>query len=329
MRWNRLRHPTTLARMKPAPEPPPTDRFLLRGLPPWVQAAPGDGVEHLLFSAGAALALLDLAQRDPVGRAPLALLRDRQALNAAEACLRLERRSESQARIRNAVCLVRVGGAPGPAGEMFLHWRRLAQADLRGTGWSARLAQVLPDHIGRAVPLADAERHRAGSPVAQAAAVLVGVLAAFPREEAAALMLADLALARALRWPAVLPLVAMHLGGRQIRTMVQDQDQTLPILARAVIAACDAALRHAADLERRARRLHAVAPKLRARGAAAALRVFLTHDAVSASSLLSPGVGGGDMAMTDRAARRLCDRLVSLGALRELTGRPSFRLYGL
>lgn len=81
----------------------------------------------------------------------------------------------------------------------------------------------------------------------------------------------------------------------------------------------------AADLARRAARLRAVTPKLRAKGAARAVELFLTEDA------LTPVVLANDVhsTLSDRAARRLCDRLVELGALRELTGRDSFRLYGL
>ena len=79
------------------------------------------------------------------------------------------------------------------------------------------------------------------------------------------------------------------------------------------------------DLARRAARLRAVTPKLRAKGAARAVDLFLTEDA------LTPVALANDVhsTLSDRAARRLCDRLVELGALRELTGRDSFRLYGL
>ena len=78
-------------------------------------------------------------------------------------------------------------------------------------------------------------------------------------------------------------------------------------------------VRLAADLASRATHLKAIAPKLRAKGAEDAVEMFLNRDAVAPSALPLP----------DRAARRLCDRLVDLGAVRELTGRDTFRLYGV
>ena len=61
----------------------------------------------------------------------------------------------------------------------------------------------------------------------------------------------------------------------------------------------------------------------------AAVALFLSEDAVAPVSMLSPMIQGTTISMTDRAARRFCDRLVELGVARELTGRPTFRLYGL
>lgn len=82
------------------------------------------------------------------------------------------------------------------------------------------------------------------------------------------------------------------------------------------------ALPVAIDLTRRTAHLQAVVPKLRAKRAGDAVALFLTKDA------LSPSVALADL-MSDRAARRLCDRLVELGVVRELTGRDTFRLYGV
>ena len=63
-------------------------------------------------------------------------------------------------------------------------------------------------------------------------------------------------------------------------------------------------------------------PKLRAKGAGAALQALLDEDCLAASSEI-----GGQL--SERGARRLFDRLVAFGAIRELTGRATFRLYGL
>ncbi|MEM9212005.1 MAG: DUF1403 family protein [Pseudomonadota bacterium] len=52
-----------------------------------------------------------------------------------------------------------------------------------------------------------------------------------------------------------------------------------------------------------------------------AVALFLSEDALPPMALTS--------LRSDRAARRFCDRLVELGAVRELTGRDTFRLYGV
>jgi len=87
--------------------------------------------------------------------------------------------------------------------------------------------------------------------------------------------------------------------------------------------AAAAALDLAADLARRAETLIAVAPKLRAKPAQRIVELLLTEDCVS------PAEAARHAPMTDRATRRLFDRLVSSSAARELSGRPAFRLYGL
>ena len=142
------------------------------------------------------------------------------------------------------------------------------------------------------------------------------VLTEAPRGEVPALILADAALAQALGWDQIVPLLAAGLKRADLRKRGED----LRIAChRALTFSAIEAVRLAADLARRAAHLKAVAPKLRAKGAAEAVAMFLTRDAVAPAALPLP----------DRAARRLCDRLVDLGALRELTGRDTFRLYGV
>jgi hypothetical protein len=119
-----------------------------------------------------------------------------------------------------------------------------------------------------------------------------------------------------LGWGHVVPLLAMGMAARDLRG-TDPQAACHTALGRAV----GPALAQAADLTRRAQMLRATAPRVRAKAAAPALALFLTRDATAPAHL--------GALMSDRAARRLCDRLVALGGLRELTGRDMFRLYGL
>ena len=285
-----------------------SDLETLPCMPAWVTSARAETLEDVVFLSGAALNHLHLV----LGRAevPQALLRDRLALRAAEACVTLSGRSERAGDLRDAVHLLRPGDFPGPAGEICLAWRRAVERPVS----IKALGRALPTlELGQIATWLDAGK---GMPVTRAAMVMEAVLREAPRADEAALLLADAALAQALGWTHLAPLIAtglkradLHKRGHELRLACHP----------AVTASAVKATRLAVDLARRAALLKGVVPKLRAKGARAAVEIFLTQDAVAPSALPLP----------DRAARRLCDRLVDLGAVSELTGRDTFRLYGV
>lgn len=134
------------------------------------------------------------------------------------------------------------------------------------------------------------------------------------RAERIACLLLDVVLARALNWKTVLPVSAQRLTKATLRDLTAEgQGAELAVQMR-ILESIEETIRLAWDLIRRAEALRAVAPKLRAKGSDAAVDLFLTEDAVAPASMLSPRVRGTSIAMTDRAARRFCDRLVELGA---------------
>ena len=296
----------------PPPNPP--------ALPRWVrQGVSRDDIETAMFSAGSALAVLDPIARceDPVGT----LWRKRLALSSAAAVCNLEGRREGEAQLRDAFVLRREGDDPGPAGRMLIGWRALGEARaLRSAEWPARLpgffdlpqepiSEILRDigarFVGRTPPLRFA---------AEAAREVLALGAA---HRGLALWLADAVLARALGWDRPVPLLAAHLPRAAFRF---EREAWVSACAaawgRGAVAAFDLHL----DLTRRADALRAAPLRRPGKGTAAIIARLQTEDALAAQA-------GAEA--SDRAARRLFDRLTSLGLVRELTGRPTFRLYGL
>ena len=277
-------------------------------MPAWVTSARAETLEDVAFLSGAALSHLHVVlSRDDV---PHALLRERLALRAAEACVAFSGRPERAADLRDAVHLLRPSDLPGPAGETYCAWRRAVERPVSIKALDRALPTLEPGQIAMWL---DAGQ---GAPVSRAARVLEAVLNEVPRAEVPGLVLADAALAQALGWDHLLPLLAAGLKRADLRKRGEDLRLACH---RALISSAIEAVGQAADLTRRTAHLKAVTPKLRAKGAGNAVEMFLTRDVVAPTALPLP----------DRAARRLCDRLVDLGTIRELTGRETFRLYGL
>ena len=308
--------------------------------PAWARAAnPPENDAETAFFAGAALSRLDAVVRE---NPPWAgVFRRRLALSAAAANVRRAGRAEDEAALRDASHLTRPGADPGPAGRTLIAWWELSA---RSAGhWRSSFhaaAEVLgvphDEALQEAIDAAEAGA-AGGRPAPFAAAQVFGLArrALTPNAgrhslggrggegELIAAWLADAVLAQRLRWPFALPLLAAPLfagGGRRAGGDVADGAEGTIVFAYAKAAA--RAVDLSAELGRRAQKLQDVAPKLRAKGAPAALQALLDEDSLSASSTI-----GGQM--SERGARRLFDRLVALGAVRELTGRATFRIYGL
>jgi Protein of unknown function (DUF1403) len=299
-------------------------------VPAWARAS-GRADEDPLFFAGAGLALLDASLRrdPPAARA----LRQRLALQSTAACAKILRLNTHEGALRDLRFAV---GDAGPAARLLQLWRDLA----------GRPPSLDPDRIRDATTALDlpassattlaeslSEQSRAGDPVSAAAKAAAFTFSALPdaptaEAEILALWAFDLALAVRLRWARPLPLIATRILDPSLRSDGRGRPKPgdpawAGAAAGAIAAAAAAALDLAADLSRRADTLIAVAPKLRAKPASKIVDLLLAEDCVS------PAEAARHAPMTDRAARRLFDRLVALGAVRELSGRPAFRLYGL
>ncbi|GFE66978.1 DUF1403 family protein [Litoreibacter roseus] len=298
-------------------------------LPGWVTSGRAETLETVAFRSGSALTVLDQLISDPRHGVPLKLLANRLALSAATATSKLEGRLAREADIRDAYHLTPPGEVRGPDGDLLAYWREAVRMRQIGAGDIADV--VSADFAGEVGVWLDAgqERTRTHGPLAGCVSVLRAVLEVDDRAERIACLLSDIVLARALNWKTVLPITAQRLTKAALRNLTaDDQGAELAVQVR-ILEAIEETIRLARDLARRAEALCSIAPKLRAKGSDNAVDLFLGEDAVAPASMLSPYIRGTTIPMTDRAARRFCDRLVELGVARELTGRPTFRLYGI
>ncbi|MCQ4634558.1 DUF1403 family protein [Shinella sp. CPCC 100929] len=316
-----------VSRARIIPDPPP-----IFPLPPdWARAAgERQGAGDAELFAGAALAAIHPIARSehPLGQ----LWRQRLALSAAEAVVRWQGRTEDAATLRDHLYLTRPGDDPGPAGRLLQAWRALGRksslgpASLNGE-WPVIFAEFLSVMIDEpaqeAINAALTASVGTRNPIEAASTTAAASLHLRPDSRPLALWLADAVLARRLNWPVPVPLFAAHLKGDDLRLAAgprADPQRWRTACAFAYGRGATAAFDLYADLARRTAQLLAVAPQLRGKDADVVVATLISEDAQAARPVWTA---------SDRSSRRLFERLVALGGARELTGRPTFRLYGL
>lgn len=301
-------------------------------LPSWVTSNGSETPETVAFRSGVALTVLDASVIDPRHDMPVKLLANRMALSAATATSKLEGRLARENDIRDAYHLTPAGEARGPDGDLLAFWREAVRLPLSERDLQAALGNLTGADLAAEADNwlnAGTAHARTHGPLAACVSVMRAVLEADDRAERIACLLSDVVLARALNWATVFPVSGQRLTKAMLRDLVADGQGAELKVQQCLLGSIEGTIRLARDLATRAAALRAVTPKLRAKGSKAAADLFLSEDAIGPSMMLSPMIQGTTIPMTDRAARRFCDRLVELGVAQELTGRSTFRLYGI
>ncbi|MBI1620996.1 DUF1403 family protein [Aquamicrobium zhengzhouense] len=316
-------------RRKPKPLPGPLEHPVAP-VPAWLRDASRSpaSLEEASFIAGTALGALDhLVRRRQIWAG---LWRQRLALASAATTVRRIGRLEDEEALRDAIHLTRNGDSVGPAGEMLLAWRDAVSLPPQDCLLPEALATQF-QRFGRrdddaVAVLADALADNANAGAISQTIDSFELVLRHSAVPEAAPFVSDLILARAFGWERAVPLIAPDVARGGFTRAISEEPapireerriKLLSAYACAAIRAIDLSI----DLGRKSERLLEAAPELRAKASGAVVEKLLSEDSLTAST---PIVG-----ITRWGMHRIFERLIAFGVLRELTGRSTFRIYGV